>query len=160
MFIAHIPAGYLLGKGVKSRALGARAVMSAALIGSLAPDLDLIYFYTIDACRHHHHSYWTHYPVVWLGLMLLSWGIGKIPAMRSIGSWSLIFSLSALIHLLLDCVVGDVPLLAPWSMDFYALSTVPAVVQPWWLNFLIHWSFLLELAIIFTAGWLLFKKKA
>ncbi len=160
MFIAHLPAGYLLGKGLKSRVLGGGALMSAALIGSLAPDFDLIYFYTVDACRHHHHSYWTHYPVVWLTLLLFFWAVGKIPSLRPVGAWGIIFSLSAILHLLLDCIVGDIPLFAPWSMDFYALTTVPAVVQPWWLNFLIHWSFLLELLIIFAAGWVLLKKKA
>lgn len=73
IFIAHLPAGYLLAKTIFSRTLGARAVMAAALLGSITPDLDLLYFYTLDAQQRHHHSYWTHYPAVWLALMLAAW---------------------------------------------------------------------------------------
>jgi hypothetical protein len=29
--------------------------------------------------------------------------------------------------------------------------TVPALYNPWWLNFLLHWSFYLELAVIVLA---------
>lgn len=125
MFIAHLPAGYLLAKTIRLRTPGRKAVMTAALLGAIAPDLDLFYFYTLDGRQHHHHSYWTHYPSVWFALMLLAWGASRI-----------------------DCIVGDIPLLAPWSMRFHALATVQAQYHPWWLNFLLHWSFFLELLII------------
>ncbi len=148
MFIAHLPAGYLLAKTIRCRAPGRKAAMTATLLGAIAPDLDLFYFYTLDACRHHHHSYWTHYPSGWLALMLLAWGVSRIKRWSTGGTWLLIFSMSGFLHLLLDCMVGDIPLLAPCSMRFYALATVQAQYHPWWLNFLLHWSFLLELLII------------
>lgn len=122
--------------------------MTAALLGAIAPDLDLFYFYTLDGRQHHHHSYWTHYPSVWFALMLLAWGASRIKPWSTGGTWLLIFSMSGFLHLLLDCIVGDIPLLAPWSMRFHALATVQAQYHPWWLNFLLHWSFFLELLII------------
>ena len=107
-----------------------------------------LYFYTLDGRQHHHHSYWTHYPSVWFALMLLAWGASRIKPWSTGGTWLLIFSMSGFLHLLLDCIVGDIPLLAPWSMRFHALATVQAQYPPWWLNFLLHWSFFLELLII------------
>lgn len=84
--------------------------MTATLLGAIAPDLDLFYFYTLDACRHHHHSYWTHYPSGWLALMLLAWGVSRIKRWSTGGTWLLIFSMSGFLHLLLDCMVGDISL--------------------------------------------------
>ena len=151
MFIAHLPAGDLLARTLRFRTPGRKAAMTAALLGAIAPDLDLVYFYTVDACRHHHHSYWTHYPSVWIGLMLAAWGISRFKRWRGGGTWMFIFSMSGFLHILLDGIVGDIPLLAPWSIRFYALATVPAQYHPWWLNFMLHWSFLLELLIIAVA---------
>lgn len=148
MFLAHLPAGYLLAKATRLRTLGRKAVMTASLLGAIAPDLDLFYFYTLDARRHHHHSYWTHYPSLWLALTLAAWGVSRFKRWNAGATWMLIFSMSGFLHLLLDCIAGDIPLLAPWSMRFYALAEVPARMHPWWLNFLLHWSFLLELLII------------
>lgn len=155
MFTAHLPAGYLPAKTVRSRTPGRKAVMTAALLGAIAPDADLVYFYTPDARQHHHHSYWTHYPSVWLALMLLAWGVSRIKPWRASGTWLLVFSVSGFLHLLLDCIAGDIPLLAPWSMRFYALAAVPAQHHPWRLNFLLHWSFLLELLIIAVSSYVM-----
>ena len=40
-----------------------------------------------------------------------------------------------------DSVVGDIWWFAPFIDRSFALYT------PWWLNFVLHWSFALELAI-------------
>lgn len=37
MFIAHLPAGYLLAKTIRLRTPGRKAVMTAALLGAIAP---------------------------------------------------------------------------------------------------------------------------
>ncbi len=99
MFIAHLPAGYLLAKTIRLRTPGRKAVMTAALLGAIAPDLDLFYFYTLDGRQHHHHSYWTHYPSVWFALMLLAWGARRIKPWSTGGTWLLIFSMSGFLHL-------------------------------------------------------------
>jgi inner membrane protein len=58
-----------------------------------------------------------------------------------------IFSAGGLLHMVLDSVVGDIWWFAPFIDRPFALFTVPALYTPWWLNFLLHWSFALELAI-------------
>jgi len=63
MFIAHLPAGYMLSKGVVAlghlRRLGEqtkRRLIAAGMIGAIIPDIDLLYFYLIDHRQHGHHS--------------------------------------------------------------------------------------------------------
>jgi hypothetical protein len=62
MLIAHLPSGYVLGRLMPRQ--GA-AVMGAALIGAMLPDLDMIWFHFVDAGKWHHHVYWPHLPWVW-----------------------------------------------------------------------------------------------
>lgn len=154
MFIAHLPAGYILGRAAART--GLPGTMAAALAGSILPDLDLFYFYLVDARQHHHHSYWIHYPVVWLTLLAASgiWlALARGRSKRA--AWpAFILCLSAMAHIMLDGLVGDIMLLAPWSRKFYALAQVEAIHQPWWLNFILHWSFAVELAITAAAIWL------
>lgn len=152
MFIAHIPAGYLTAHVAKRCGQRLRGLMAACLLGSIAPDFDLLYFYLADSCQHHHHSYFSHWPVVWISLLLLSllWFILR---KGSAAQLSIIFTGNALLHIALDGVVGDVQLLAPWCDKYYALATVPARYTPWWLNFILHWSMIVELIICATAGY-------
>lgn len=84
-------------------------------------------------------------------------GISHLKRWRAEGVWLLVFSGSGLLHILLDGIVGDIPLFAPWSMRFYALAEVPARMHPWWLNFLMHWSFLLELLTMMLAAGVMFS---
>ena len=70
MFIAHLPAGYLLTRFVVVKrgmahipSFQYRTFMALGLIGSLLPDVDMLYFYLIDNRQHLHHGYWTHIPL-------------------------------------------------------------------------------------------------
>lgn len=157
MFIAHLPAGYLTARGAERCGAKHPLLMVACLLGSIAPDFDLLYFYLVDSCRHHHHSYCIHWPVVWLGLLVLSllWLAWR---RSSAAGLAVAFAGNGLLHIALDGVVGDVQLFAPWSDEYYALATVPARYHPWWLNFFLHWSMGLELAICAAAGYLYLKK--
>jgi inner membrane protein len=156
MIIGHIPAGYLCAKYLyrfsRHFGCGPRAFTAAAMIGATAPDIDLIYFYLIDHRQHHHHTYWTHYPVLWLGLMLLStlWLLdGRRKAAAALAT---IFSVNGFLHMLLDSVVGDIWWLAPWVDRPFALATVQRVHEPWWINFILHWSFAIELVLVFITA--------
>jgi hypothetical protein len=53
--------------------------------------------------------------------------------------------------MVLDSIVGDIWWFAPFIDKPYALFTVPAIYTPWWLNFILHWSFMLELVFVFCA---------
>lgn len=164
MFIAHLPAGYVVSKLLAPRfgAFGASgcAFIGAGLAGSVAPDLDMLYFHFVDLGRQHHHAYWTHYPAVWLGGLLaaLAWllirNVGQRPAL------AVIFALNGLVHVALDSLVGDIRWLAPLRDDPFALVTVPALHQPWWLNFIVHWTFVLELIVVAAAIALWSKSRA
>ena len=56
------------------------------------------------------------------------------------------------------CPASTAPFFVWWFAPFidkpFALASVPAVYHPWWLNFILHWSFMLEVAILIWAGWL------
>ena len=153
MFIAHLPAGYLvtrcLAPALRKYQPDYRQLMGWGLLGAIIPDVDLLYFFLIDHQQHHHHMYFPHLPIVWLVLLGLSLLWFRYDRRR--GSLALIFSINGFIHLLLDSVVGDIWWLAPFIDKPYALFHIEALHQPWWLNFLLHWSFLLELSISLAA---------
>ena len=149
MIIGHLPAAYLLGSLVSQRLsvkqLPANRVVLVCIAGGLAPDLDMLYFYLIDQRQHHHHTYLSHWPIMWASILVA----GAIwQEIRPQGSWGLVvilFSFGALVHLVLDSVVGGIWWFAPFIDRPYALFSVTARYDPWWLNFVFHWSFFLEL---------------
>jgi len=56
--------------------------------------------------------------------------------------------------MVLDSIVGDIWWFAPFVDQRFSLFTVPALYKPWWLNFILHWSFALELAVVGSAVYL------
>ena len=69
LFIAHLPAGYLLSRPFTRRNPSqARAIFGVGLLCSVLPDFDLAYFYLIDQRRTPHHDCWVYTPIVWLVL--------------------------------------------------------------------------------------------
>lgn len=103
MLIAHLPAGYVLGTAVRGVRRSAYAVMSAALFGSVAPDLDMFYFYTLGARQAHHHFYVTHWPLFWLAL-----GVIVVPVVNwlrpRLTVASVVFFVAVMIHMVLDSI--------------------------------------------------------
>ena len=153
MITAHAPSGYIFARQLIARwrymqglPISVRAAILIAVIGALAPDFDMLYFYLVDAGRTHHHRYFTHWPIIWLSLTGLSALAFRFS--RSVRAFSaLLFCSGAFLHLILDTLVGDIWWLAPFQDKPYALFTVPARFSPWWLNFFLHWSFVAELLI-------------
>jgi membrane-bound metal-dependent hydrolase YbcI (DUF457 family) len=159
MFFAHLPAGYLVGRALLRSAPQGRIqwTLAAGMAGGVFPDVDLLYLKLLDATPQHHHTYWTHLPIAWLGCSALAW-----VATRQRGTTLRLtvaaFLLAWLSHLLLDTVTGDIWWLYPLIDQPYSLVKIEARYEPWWLNFLLHWSMALELAIIALAVWLEKKK--
>ena len=56
-------------------------------------------------------------------------------------------------HLLLDTLVGHIWWLYPLAEQSFSLAEVENRFQPWWMNFILHWTMLFELAIIAVATW-------
>lgn len=155
MFIAHLPAGFLLTRAALRRGWHGPArtgiALAAGLVGAIAPDLDLFYFFFVDHRQTHHHLYWSHWPVVWLALTAVAVPFARRHAIAAV---LLLFSLGGFAHLVLDTLVGDIWWLAPAVDRPFALFTVPARWSPWWLNFILHWSFAAELALwLWAAVW-------
>lgn len=158
MIIGHLPAGYLLGRLLATR-IGASqpsadSIIRASLAGSLAPDLDMIYFHLIDHRQHHHHAYPSHFPIVWLAMLALSLVWMYRARQKNTPVLVVVFALNGFIHLILDSIVGDIWWLAPFVDRPFSVFQVPAIRQPWWLNFVGHWTFGIEVALTLAALYL------
>jgi inner membrane protein len=151
MLIAHLPSGYLLGalsqKLAKSQS---RAIMAAALFGSVAPDLDMLYFHLIDGRRTHHHDYFTHWPLFWVAVGLVLVAIALV-ARKVSPSTVVAFSAGTLLHMVMDSVAAPIHWLMPFNSMTVELVTIPARYSNWIWSFVLHWTFLLEIAICLSA---------
>ena len=157
MFIGHLPAGYVACRLLRQEfreGVSDRAFFGWGMAGALAPDLDMFYFYLTDQRQHHHHSYVTHWPVLWLCALVLATVWLRRDRVKPGPVLGFIFCLNGFIHMFLDSIVGDIWWLMPLVDRPFALATVHRVMEPWWLNFMLHWSFGLELLVIAWAAWL------
>lgn len=163
MFIAHVPAGYVFSTTIAERLrqmpVSGFAIICAGCIGAIAPDIDMLWFYLVDERQTHHHKYFTHWPLVWLSLMLASAFWHRAVRTSKAGFLTLVFSAGTLLHLILDSFVGDVWWFAPFVDRPFAVFTVPAAFKPWWLSFILHWSFAVELSICLWAL-LIYRRRA
>lgn len=161
MIIGHLPIGYLITKvatGIwPGRMQSNRLFMVVGLLGSIAPDFDMIYFHLVDNRQHHHHSYWSHIPLYWLIVLVAMFLILQMTGKRTWLPLLGVFGANVLLHLVADTIVGDIWWLAPIVDQPYALFTVPALYQPWWLNFILHWSFALEVGLALGAAFLFWQ---
>lgn len=165
MIIGHIPAGYLMSRllpriSVAVRALKQKPVIWAALVGSVFPDFDLLYFYLLDERQHHHHTYWTHLPIFWIVVLPLALLVLRAVRKTTAYALTLVFGCNVLLHLVLDSIVGHIWWLYPVVDQPYSLATVPAVYKPWWMNFILHRSFLLEIGLLATAVFLYVRERS
>jgi hypothetical protein len=147
MFIGHLPVGYFISTEINRKLshLGSdRDIIVSGLVGSVLPDFDLLYYYLIDNCQHNHHSYLSHYPILWLSMLCLSVVFYRSNRGR-MAVLLILISINGFCHMLLDSVCGDILWFAPISYQAYSLIEIPALYEPWWLNYLLHWTFLFEL---------------
>ncbi len=103
-----------------------------------------------------HHSYATHTPLFWAALSVLAVLLARLLEWKA-EKMAAGFFLGVLLHLVLDTVAGGVEWLWPFSTASYVLTDVPARHHPWVLNFLLHWTFGLEVAICVIAGLLFLR---
>jgi len=147
MFLAHLPAGYLLTKKLQV-VLKEKRFLLLGLIASVLPDIDIVYFYFWDNHQTLHHSYWTHIPFYWIILALISIVTTSLFKQKQYLTAAIIFFANIFLHLVLDTVVGRIEWLFPLSKASYYLFTVPVKYNFWAYNFIFHWSFLLEIGIL------------
>ena len=150
MLIAHIPAGYLLGAGLGR--VWPATPRWPALLGSVLPDLGLLYFYTVDQQQVSHRLYWFHAPWFWTMLCGAAVAILLARGRRRGAAAALVLYASLMLHLLLDTVTGPIRWLAPFDDGPVQLFTVPADANHWFVTMATHWTFALEVAIVVTAA--------
>ena len=138
MFIAHLPAAYLLSRCHP----GLTRVAPALLIGSVLPDVDMFWFAFVDSSTHHHHLI-THRPAVWIAVLVC--GLFWTAAMG--------LGLGALLHLSFDSIAGQIAWGWPLTHHATPLVEVPARYEWWVWSFLTHWTFALEIVICLAAAW-------
>lgn len=150
MFIAHLPAGYLMGRLVQRTSLGAPWIIPSALVGSVAPDFDLLYFHLVDGGRTHHHHYVTHMPLFWAAVAALNIVTSGV-RVRACLAACLAFFLGIFSHMVLDSIAAPTYWLAPFSELKVELFPVPATYSHWIVSFVLHWTFLIEIGITLLA---------
>lgn len=153
MFIGHLPAGYLL-----SRVFSDRATQAAVTVGSILPDIDLLYFYTLGERAVVHHYYWTHIPAFWVVLGAVVWSILRIARLRY-HAYVAPLLLGVFLHLCLDSIAGSIFWMYPFSDTALTLVHVPALYDPWYLNFIWHWTFAVEIAVVLFAVYIFVRRQ-
>ena len=155
MFIGHLPGAYLFFRTATPKL--SPAVFAAAMIGAVAPDIDMLWFYFVDDRGHHHHEYLTHRPIIWLGFLIL--GLILRNWFDRAGGVIAGFGAGGLVHMALDSIVGRVSWAWPFSDAAYPLVTVQATHSHWILSFLNHWTFLVEIAVTMLAAIVFWRRQ-
>lgn len=156
MIIAHGPLGYLLTRGAK-RYWGKHhfsrqqvlALYVIGVIGGLFPDVDLFYFYLVDATVVHRqfltHSLWPYLASILVGALLLR---GRRPFW---GWLPLLFGISACGHLLADMYTGLTAALAPLSDAMLGVMALPGVGGSWFGRYSFMVNYFTEFVICLLA---------
>lgn len=142
MFIGHLPAGYLLARGLRATGVS-RALAVGVLFGSIAPDVDMLWWAFVDSSVHHH-TFTTHRPAVWVAVLV----VGLLT--RSHGLLGA--GIGGVLHMALDSIAGAIAWGWPVWTDGAPLVVVPATQDHWVLSFLVHWTFRVEIAIVCVAA--------
>lgn len=156
MLIAHLPAGYLLTRRIAPLMANGRAkarrLMAVGLIGSVLPDIDLLYFYLADGRQTLHHDYWTHIPAFWPAATLIIVLLMMLARVAVPWREIAVFLSAIFLHLALDSFTGGITWAWPVSQQRFSLIEVPARFEWWVWSFVLHWSFLVEIAVCVWAA--------
>lgn len=121
------------------------------MLASVFPDIDMLYFYFIDHRQHLHHSYWTHIPFWWLTILAIAMLCEILACNARYRQVVQIVALNVLLHLLLDTVAGKILWFAPFSRIGIVLVEVPPRYGWWVWNYILHWTFGIEIILILIA---------
>lgn len=114
--------------------------MAAAMLGSVVPDLDMVYFHFVDGGRTHHHAYVTHWPLFWAAVGLVALSVAKWRDPRYLAPVGAFFA-AAMIHMILDSVASPIMWLMPFDRRALELVTVPAMYRNWVMSFMLALDF-------------------
>jgi inner membrane protein len=161
VFVAHVPAGYLLTSALHDLASRAgasrRRLLALGIASSVLPDLDLLYFYLVDHRQSHHHTYWSHVPFAWIVVLAPLLVLAR--RSRPLFTAALVVAANVFLHLGLDTMAGAILWRYPFSAHPVTLFDVPAGHSWWVWNFVFHWTFALELTIVAAALAQLYRER-
>lgn len=163
MFIAHLPAGWVataaLLRGHDVGPSARRRLFALGLLASVLPDFDLAWFYWVDDQQHVHHAYVTHKPAAWLlALAAVAMALWIRRASRTAWLALSVFGANVMLHLVLDTTAGGIRWLWPATETEFAIAQPTARYEPWYMNFVLHWTFALEMMIV-AAGVVTFARR-
>jgi inner membrane protein len=92
-------------------------------------------------------------PFFWTALFLLVMGICFVLKSHRLFYLSFVIYINLMLYLILDLVVGKTEWGWSFSTHAFFLFDVPTRYSPWILNFILHWTFTFELAILTVALW-------
>ncbi len=152
MFIAHLPAGYLLARQLSKNRPARKWLIVTGLCASVLPDLDLLWFYLVDGRQTVHHAYLFHTPLFWVAVAAAAFAIARLTGRRAAEPFTGMALLCLMLHMVLDSIAAEIAWFRPFADHEINLVHVPARYGWWVWNFVLHWTFLLEIAIIAAAG--------
>ena len=116
MFAAHTSIGYLstkLALKYSSHQEMRNRAYFFGVLGSVFPDIDLFWFYSLGQRAVHHHNYITHKPLAWLLIIIPV--ITYLLVKKS--KWSIVgicFFGNVMLHIITDTIVGNIHWLWPF----------------------------------------------
>ena len=157
MLTAHAPAGYAVSKlavsmgWIPKSAASPRTAIGVGVFAALLPDLDMLYFLTIDQRQHLHHSYWTHIPLFWVAVCGAAIIGSFLLRCHRIIPLIVLAGVNLLLHCFLDTIVAGILWHKPFSHRYTVFAEVPNVYPYTALNFILHWTFVLEVLVWLAA---------
>lgn len=136
---------------------GTQRNAAAFAVGSLLPDLDLLWWRFVGNGNTPHHEYWTHIPSFWV-LFGFAAAILSLFAFRDFLPILGVFLLGVFIHLVVDTPAGGICWLYPFHERSFYLFPVTNTHGNFVVSGILHPSFLLEVPFVVWAGILVVKR--
>lgn len=152
MFISHLPAGYMMTRHFAKKRENRNCLILTGLCASILPDLDLLWFYLIDNRQHAHHGYLFHMPLFWVILAVSAFAFARLMRWRQAEPFIFVTLAGLLLHMVLDSIAAEIAWFRPFSTYEVNLVHVPRRYEWWVWNFVLHWTFLLEIGIVVAAA--------
>lgn len=166
MLIAHGPLGYVIARSIvpklrkfKPSRLQLRWYYGIAFIGGIFPDIDLLYYYFVEAVFSHR-QFITHSFLPYLVIILLGMGIACVKRWRWIGVCSIAFAVGALSHVVADSLFGLTAWFAPFTDHVYGVPKLSWYeLNPLTTTYEFTSKFIIEVFIIAGAVYTVVKNK-
>ena len=127
-------------------------------IGSIFPDIDLLWWFFVDQ-HTPHHLLWPHIPLIWAYLASIALVASRLALWRRPAAAEAVkaFFVGVAIHLALDVHAGGIALFWPWTDRLFYLFPVPNNFGNFVISGVLHWTFLLEVPILIVAAFILWR---